>query len=218
MKILVEDTWAAPRRLGSCVSAFFGQDNVGYPGERVAVDVLRQLTEATAIDTWQSTGNRYLLCVMDYFTKWPEAYAIPNQEAQTVANAIVDGYVSRFGVTHEPHSGRSFESAVFKGMCYRLGIKKTRTTPLHPQSDGIVERFNRTIGNQFAMYAQDNPSEWDRHVPLLLLAYRSAVHVYRSAVASDCSIQVTLCCSTIHSERRECVQSSPVPGKGLTLR
>ena len=95
-----------------------------------------------------------------------------------MANAIVDGYVSRFGVPHELHSeqGRNFESAVFKGMCHRLGIKKTRTTPLHPQSDGMVERFNRTIGNQLAIYAQDNPSEWDRHVPLLLLAYRSAVH------------------------------------------
>ena len=115
---------------------------------------------------------------MDYFTKWPEACAIPNQEAQTVANAIVDGYVSRFGVPHQLHSdqGRNFESAVFNGMCHRLGIKKTRTTPLHPQSDGMVEIFNRTIGNQLAMYDQDNPSEWDRHVPLLLLAYRSAVH------------------------------------------
>ena len=147
------------------------QYNVGYPGERVAVDVLGPLPETTA-------GNRYLLCVMDYFTKWPEAYAIPNQEAQTVADAIVEGYVSRFGVPHELHSdqGRNFESAVFKGLCHRLGIKKTRTTPLHPQSDGMVERFNRTIGNQLAMYAHDNPSEWDRHVPLLLLAYRSAVH------------------------------------------
>ena len=52
----------------------------------------------------------------------------------------------------------TFESAVFKGMCNRLGIKKTRTTPLHPQSDGMVERCNRTIGNQLAMNAQDNPS------------------------------------------------------------
>ena len=147
------------------------QYNVGYSGERVAVDVLGTLPETTA-------GNRYLLCVMDYFTKWPEAYAIPNQEAQTVANAIVDGYVSRFGIPHELHSdqGRNFESAVFKRMCHRLGIKKTRTTLLHLQSDGMVERFNKTIGNQLAMYAQDNPSEWDRHVPLLLLAYRSAVH------------------------------------------
>ena len=118
------------------------QYNVGYPGERVAVDVLGPLPETTA-------GNRYRLCLMDYFTKWPEAYAIPNQEAETVANAIVDGYVFRFGVPNELHSdqGRNFESAVFKGMCHRLGIKKTRTTPLHPQSDGILERFNRTIGN-----------------------------------------------------------------------
>lgn len=147
------------------------QYNVGYPGERVAIDVLGPLPETR-------DGNRYLLCLMDYFTKWPEAYAIPNQEAPTVADAIVQGYVSRFGVPHELHSdqGRNFESLVFKGVCDRLGIKKTRTTPLHPQSDGMVERYNRTIGNQLAMYANENPEEWDRHVPLLLLAYRSAVH------------------------------------------
>ena len=147
------------------------QYNVGYPGERVAIDVLGPLPES-------SSGNRYLLVLMDYFTKWPEAYALPNQEATTVATAMLQGFVSRFGIPHELHSdqGRNFESAVFKGMCDMLGVTKTRTTPLHPQSDGMVERYNRTIGNQLAMYAEDNPADWDQHVPLLLLAYRSAVH------------------------------------------
>ena len=56
------------------------QYNVGYPGERVAIDVLGPLPESSA-------GNRYLLVLMDYFTKWPEAYALPNQEATTVATA-----------------------------------------------------------------------------------------------------------------------------------
>ena len=147
------------------------QYNVGYPGERVAIDVLGPLPESDA-------GNRYLLVLMDYFTKWPEAYALPNQEARTVATAMLQGFVSRFGVPHELHSdqGRNFESAVFKGICDLLGVKKTRTTPLRPQSDGMVERYNRTIGNQLAMYAQDDPTKWDQHVPMLLLAYRSAAH------------------------------------------
>ena len=147
------------------------QYHVGYPGERVAVDIMGPLPETTA-------GNRYLLCAMDYFTKWPEAYPLPDQEATTVADALIHGYVSRFGVPEELHSdqGRNFESAVFKGMLNMLGVKKTRTTPLHPQSDGMVERYNRTIGTQLAMYAQDNPAEWDKHIPLLLLAYRSATH------------------------------------------
>ena len=147
------------------------QYNVGYPGERVAIDVLGPLPETSA-------GNRYLLVLMDYFTKCPEAYALPNQEASTIANAVLQGFVSRFGIPHELHSdqGRNFESAVFKGLCNILGVTKTKTTPLHPQSDGMVERYNRTIGNQLAMYAHDNPAEWDQHVPMLLLAYRSAMH------------------------------------------
>ena len=65
----------------------------------------------------------------------------------TVADVIVKEWVSRFGVPIEMHSdqGRNFESAVFREMCSILNIKKTRTTPLHPQSDGMVERFNRTL-------------------------------------------------------------------------
>ncbi|GFU52859.1 retrovirus-related Pol polyprotein from transposon 412 [Trichonephila clavipes] len=86
---------------------------------------------------------------MDYFTKWPEVYPIPDQEAPTVAEAVVQHWISRYGVPLQLHSdqGRNFVSAVLKGVCELLGIDKTKTTPLHPQSDGMVERFNRTILN-----------------------------------------------------------------------
>ena len=79
---------------------------------------------------------------MDYFSKWPEAYAIPRQDAEPVAEFLVNELVCGFGAPLELHSdqGRNFEPAVFKEMCHLLGISKTRTTPLHPQSDGMVER------------------------------------------------------------------------------
>ena len=113
---------------------------------------------------------------MDYFTKWPEAYPIPNQEATTVAEVLVKELVSRFGVPVELHSdqGRNFESRVFQEMCRILGIKKTRTTPLHPQSDGMVERYNRTIEHQLAIFVEENRRDWD--IPLLLMAYRTVTH------------------------------------------
>lgn len=60
-------------------------------------------------------------------------------------------------------------------MCNRLGIQKTRTTPLHPQSDGLVERFNRTLAEQLAILTAENQRDWDMHLPLVLLAYRSVV-------------------------------------------
>jgi hypothetical protein len=144
---------------------------VGSPMERVAVDIAGPLTMTTS-------GNRYICVAMDYFTKWPEAYAIPNQEATTIASILVDQFFSRFGMPNELHSdqGRNFESAVFKGCCELLGIHKTRTTPMRPQSDGMVEKFNWTLGQELAKYCTEGQTEWDRKLPALLMAYRSAEH------------------------------------------
>ncbi|KAK3894240.1 hypothetical protein Pcinc_002002 [Petrolisthes cinctipes] len=115
---------------------------------------------------------------MDYFTKWLEAYAIPDQEAATVAQVLVDQFFCRFGMPQELHSdqGRNFESAVFCESCKLLGIKKTRTTPLRPQSDGMVEKFNWTLGQELAKYCVEGQSEWDEKLPALLMAYCSAAH------------------------------------------
>ncbi|GFX27885.1 retrovirus-related Pol polyprotein from transposon 412 [Trichonephila clavipes] len=79
---------------------------------------------------------------MDYFTKWPEAYRIPDQEALTVAEVLVQHWISRFVVPLQLHSdqGRNIDSAVCKRLCEIFTIDNTRTTALHPQSDGMVER------------------------------------------------------------------------------
>uniref|UniRef100_A0A3P9ICG4 Integrase catalytic domain-containing protein n=1 Tax=Oryzias latipes TaxID=8090 RepID=A0A3P9ICG4_ORYLA len=138
--------------------------------ERVGVDVLGPfpLTES---------GNRYVLVAMDYFTKWPEAYAVPDQSATTTAKYLVEGMFTRFGVPNELHSdqGRNFESRLFAEVCKCLGVRKTRTTPLHPQSDGLVERFNRTLATQLATLTSTHQRDWDQHLPLVLWAYRTAV-------------------------------------------
>ena len=85
-------------------------------------------------------GNRYVLVVTDYFTKWAESYAIPDQSATTVAEKLVSKFICRFGVPRQLHSdqGTNFESKVMAEVCKLLNIEKTRTTPLHPQSDGQV--------------------------------------------------------------------------------
>jgi transposase InsO family protein len=76
---------------------------------------------------------------MDYFIKWPELYAIPNQEVSTVAESLVPNFFCRFGITRELHSdqGRNFTSHLLREVLQRLGVSKTHTTPLH----GIVERY-----------------------------------------------------------------------------
>lgn len=138
--------------------------------ERVAVDICGPLKLTRS-------GNKYICVVMDYFSKWPEAYAIPDQEATTVATAVSD-FFFRFGVPQELHSdqGSNFESAVFTECCQLLGIRKTRTTPLRPQSDGMVERFNRTLAQELAAYCHEEQDHWDELLPHLMMAYRSAEH------------------------------------------
>ena len=127
------------------------QYNVGAPMERIALDALGSLPQS-------ATGNRYIVMIADYFTKWPEAFAVPNQEATTVANLLVREFVCCCGVPLEIHSdqGRNFESAVFSEMCTLLGMEKTRTTPYHPQSDGMVERLNRTLEAQLSIFVDDH--------------------------------------------------------------
>ena len=98
------------------------------PMERVALDVVGPLPET-------ERGNKYILVVGDYFTKWMEAYPIPDQTVVTVADKLVNEFVCRFGVPTVLHSdqGRNFESCVFQEMCRVLGIHKTRTTPYNPE-------------------------------------------------------------------------------------
>uniref|UniRef100_A0A7N8WJS6 Gypsy retrotransposon integrase-like protein 1 n=1 Tax=Mastacembelus armatus TaxID=205130 RepID=A0A7N8WJS6_9TELE len=143
---------------------------VGAPMERVGVDVLGPFPTT-------DSGNRYVLVAMDYFTKWPEAYAVPDQSASTTAQKLVEEMFARFGAPGELHSdqGRNFESRLFREVCHRMGVRKTRTTPLHPQSDGLVERFNQTLATQLAILTDRHQRDWDQHLPLVLWSYRMAV-------------------------------------------
>ena len=95
------------------------QYNVGDSTERIALDIFGPLPLS-------DEGNQYILVVSDYFTKWPEAYSLPNQEATIVAEVLVKEFVSRFGVPRELHSdqGCNFESSVFQEMCRLLGIRR----------------------------------------------------------------------------------------------
>lgn len=144
---------------------------VGYPFERIAIDVMGPLPTTRS-------GNKYILVAIDYFSKWPEAYAIPNQEAKTIAETLINNLISRFGTPLELHSdqGRNFESQLFQQVCELLKIHKTRTTPLHPQSDGMVERFNRTLGDHLAKMVDKKQSNWDEFIQLFLMAYRTSIH------------------------------------------
>ena len=113
---------------------------------------------------------------MDYFTKWAEAIPLCDQKATTIADAVIK-LCSSFGIPDILHSdqGRNFESALFSQVLQVFGIHKTRTTAYHPQSDGMVERFNRSLLQLLRCYV-DTEDDWERFLPLVLYAYRTAQH------------------------------------------
>ena len=141
---------------------------VGNPMERVAMDIMGPLPRSTR-------GNQYILVVGDYFTKWIEAYPLPNQEAKTVADVFTTEFIARYGAPLEIHTdqGRNFEAALMKDVCKILGITKTRTTAFRPQSDGFVERFNRTLQQMISLFVNEKQTNWDRVIPMVLTAYRA---------------------------------------------
>ncbi|KAL5018579.1 hypothetical protein ScPMuIL_004301, partial [Solemya velum] len=141
------------------------------PMEIVAIDI-------TGPFPVTSRDNKYILVVGDLYSKWIESYPIPDQEAKTVAQVLTYKFFTRFGVPKQLHSdqGGNFESKLFKELCSLLGINKTRTTAYRPESDGMIERFNRTMKNILSKYVQADQSDWDLHLPTVTMAYRSSIH------------------------------------------
>ncbi|MCW4335043.1 MAG: RNase H-like domain-containing protein [Candidatus Thiodiazotropha endolucinida] len=147
------------------------QCQVGVPFERVCLDLLGPFPES-------KNKNKYVLSICDQFTRWVELYPLKNMEAVTIANIFINEFVSRFGLCRQllTDQGRQFESILFKEICDLLDIDKKRCTSFHPQTNGIQERFNRTIEDMLSKYVSANQKDWDDYLPLLLLAYRSSVH------------------------------------------
>lgn len=88
-------------------------------------------------------GNGYILVLTDHFTKYVEIIAVPNQSAEDCALRIVNEFVARWGTPLPIHSdqGSAFESRLFKELCSLLQVRKTRTSPRNPSSNGQTERM-----------------------------------------------------------------------------
>ena len=146
------------------------QTPVSFPLEKIAIDIIGPCPKT-------SDGNEYIIVLCDYFTKWSEAYPVPNHTALTVADKLCTEFISRFGTPLQIHTdqGKEFESELFQELCKNLEIDKTRTAPYRPNSDGLVERFNKTLQQMLKVFVNSHRNDWDDHIPYLLMAYRSTI-------------------------------------------
>ena len=116
------------------------------------------------------------MVVQDYFTKWAEAIPLQNQTAVRITEELVE-LCATYGLPEIVHSdqGRAFESTILRQTLEAFGTKKTHTTPYHPQGDGMVERFNRSLLQLLRSYVEKE-EDWEQYLPLALYAYRTAQH------------------------------------------
>ena len=122
-------------------------------------------------------GNRYALVFQDYLSKYPEVYALADRRATTVAKCLMD-LVWKHGVPNKIIHDRApeFLSQVLQETAELLGISQLPTSGGHPQTDGLVERFNRTLKQMLTKMVTKKGRDWDTLLGPVLLAYRATPH------------------------------------------
>jgi cleavage and polyadenylation specificity factor subunit 1 len=115
-----------------------------------------------------SAGYTYCLIAVDRFTRWPEVVPIPDITADTLARALLTGWISRFGCpqTITTDQGRQFESQLFQSLAKLCGVQLSRPTAHHPAANGLVDRFHRTLKAAITCHVDPN---WTEEFPLVLI-------------------------------------------------
>lgn len=113
------------------------------------------------------------MVICDYATRYPEVFPLRSVKARQVANCLIQLF-SRVGIPREvlTDCGTNFLSKLLQQVYQLLGVKGIKTTPYHPQTDGLVERFNQTLKNMLRKFVSHTGSDWDQWLPYLLFAYR----------------------------------------------
>lgn len=141
------------------------------PFETIGMDILGPFSPT-------KNGNRYIIVIVDYFTKWVEAFALPDQSTLEIAKKLVEEVVCRHGAPRRilTDQGSNFSSALAQDIYQVLNSKKVRTTAYHPQTDGLTEKFNHTLATMLTHYVNEYEDDWDEYINYVLFAYRTAAH------------------------------------------
>ena len=158
----------APRAMPAMLSDSLLATN---PNITVAVDCTGPLPIS-------SSNNAYILVLQDLFTKYTELIPLPNIQAASVAAAILNVWILRYGPMKRllSDNGTEFTNLTLKSICAALAIKKIFVSPIHPQGNGQVERLMSTIKRLIASQSTIYPLAWDCYLPRLQYIYNCSIH------------------------------------------
>jgi transposase InsO family protein len=141
-----------------------------YPFEIVAIDYVK-------LDKCKG-GFEYALVVTDHFTRFTQVYPTRNKGSKAAADKIFNHFIMQYGFPARIHSDRGgeFTSSLFQELHKLTKIKSSKTTPYHPQGNGLCERFNRTMINMLKSLSEEAKKDWKSHLPKLSFAYNSTIH------------------------------------------
>ena len=140
---------------------------IDVPFKRIAVDLVGPIFPTS------DRGNKYILTVMDYATRYPEAVALPGIESERVAEALLEIY-SRVGFPEEVLSdlGTQFTSSLMQEVCRLISVRQLNTSPYHPICNGLVEKFNGSMKQILKRLCAERPKDWDRYLSAVMFSYR----------------------------------------------
>ena len=140
---------------------------VERPFKRIGIDFVGPLPRTRK-------GNRYIIVAMDYLTKWPEAKAVKEASAEKTTEFIYQEIICRHGCPKVilTDQGTHFKNKLVEKLCGKFEIKHKLSSPYHPQTNGLVERFNRTLCESLAKVSEKE-SQWDEHIHEVLFGYRT---------------------------------------------
>ena len=149
------------------------REMLSYFGQRVYIDCVGPLTPCK----FEGKICKHFLTVQDGFTRWLQAYPIPDLKTDTIADVLIKKWICLFGVFEKCHSdnGTNFTSEIFQKVMAGLGITKT-FTPIYTPSGNRCERAHRILGDVLRSDNRFLPNMWADKLPAALLAYNSTVN------------------------------------------
>jgi hypothetical protein len=141
-----------------------------YPTQFISADLTGPLPESP-------DGNKYILSIFDLFSGWVDCYPLPDKRNATVAKCFTDDYFPRAGFPEKLlcDNGGEFNHRDFRSYLELVGVEQINSTPVHPQSNGKIERFHRTMKEMLRKLCNGDRPQWQAKLPQALAAYRNAV-------------------------------------------